>query len=528
MINPLTLPALENLLQERFKEGFLSLKDLPDPSTFKDMERATARIVSAIEHHEQIGIVGDYDVDGVTATTLMKRFFDAIGYEVVWIIPNRFRDGYGISPSVIERILPLDVIITVDNGIAGVEAGKRCQEEGIDLIITDHHLLPPQLPPAYAIIDQKQPECTFPYEEVCGAQIAWYLIASLKRALGYDFSMMPYMALSAIAIIADVMPLQHINRAMVIAGLKELNRAKFPAIEAFLETYKKQALTAEDIAFLLAPLLNSAGRMSDAKEAVAFLLSSTLQEAHQHLHQLIQRNELRKSTESAITKEAKEAVCDEDALIVVWGEEWHEGVLGIVASRLCDTFEKPAIVLSRDENGLLKGSGRSFGMCHLFETLHSSRPLLEKFGGHSAAVGLSLYEKNLEAFKKSLSTAYTPSLEPYMDPDIVGVLPLSEVTFALSTLLERYEPYGEGNRKPKFLSEGVMLASVDRMGKEGEHLRFTFTFEGEHYVGVQFRATTSLVAGERVNIVYTVNENHFRQRVTLQLMIEKIEPHLTH
>ena len=239
MVNPLTLTQLEHLLFQRFEEGFLSLRDLPQPSQFKDMDRATERIVSAIRNQEKITIIGDYDVDGVTSTTLMKLFFDEIDTPIEWIIPNRFRDGYGLSANIIPRIVGTDLAITVDNGISAVHAAKLCKEEGIDLIITDHHLLSPEIPEAYAIINQKQESCSFPYEDVCGAQIAWYLIASLKNALGVKIDMMAYMELVSIAIIADMMPLQHINRTMVLAGIQALNKSQRPAIKSYLEHSQK-------------------------------------------------------------------------------------------------------------------------------------------------------------------------------------------------------------------------------------------------------------------------------------------------
>ena len=206
----------------------------------------------------------------------MKLFFEEIDYPIEWIIPNRFRDGYGLSANIIPRILGTDLAITVDNGISAVYAAKLCKEEGIELIITDHHLMAPEIPEAFAIIDQKQEACDFPYADVCGAQIAWYLIASLKNALDIKINMMEYMELTAIAIIADMMPLTHINRAMVVAGLKQLSKSTKPSVKAFLEHYGKEILTAEDIGFLLAPLLNSAGRMDDASHAVEFLTSTNI------------------------------------------------------------------------------------------------------------------------------------------------------------------------------------------------------------------------------------------------------------
>ena len=524
MPEPLTLQALEALLHSRFKEGFLSLKDLPQPHTFKDMQKATDRIVSAIKNREKITIIGDYDVDGVTATTLMKLFFDEIGYEIEWIIPNRFRDGYGLSESIIPRIEGTDLAITVDNGISAVYAAKRCKERGIDLIITDHHLLGPELPEAYAIIDQKQPDCDFPYEEVCGAQIAWYLIASLKNALSIKIDMMAYLELTAIAIIADMMPLHHINRAMVIAGLRSLSKSQRPAIRAYREHTQKEHLNAEDIGFFLAPLLNSAGRMDDARYAVDFLTSANIYDARVRLQRLIDFNEQRKETESKITKEALAAVDEKEDVVVVAGENWHEGVVGIVAARVARVCQKPCIVLSDNGNGALKGSGRSFGNCDLFAVVDHTRPLLEKFGGHAAAVGLSLAKENLTCFRSALQDAYakTDPLAENDDLDVLGELAFQDITFDLTALIKQFEPYGQGNPQPRFITKEVEILQADPMGKEGNHLRFLFRHNGVIHQGVQFKTQKVYEVPQRVDLVYTVNENHFRGNVTLQLMVEDI------
>ena len=524
MHKKLTLKALDILLQERLKEGFLSLKDLPQPSTFKDMDRATVRIVSAIQNKEKITIIGDYDVDGVTSTTLMKLFFEEIDYPIEWIIPNRFRDGYGLSSNIIPRILGTDLAITVDNGISAVYAAKLCKEEGIELIITDHHLLAPEVPECYAIIDQKQEACTFPYSDVCGAQIAWYLIASLKNALKIKINMMSYMELVSIAIIADMMPLQHINRAMVEAGIQALNKSTKPAIRAFLEQSQKEVLNAEDIGFFLAPLLNSAGRMEDASFAVDFLASTNIYDARVRLERLIEFNTLRKATEQDITAKAFAQVNTKDDVIVVEGEHWHEGVVGIVAARVARQYEKPCIILNNDGNGTLKGSGRSFGACDLFAITDSCRMHLEKFGGHQAAIGLSLQEKNLEAFKIQLQENFSKGNyeKDEVDPDIVGELDFKEISFELTKLIKQYEPYGQGNPTPKFVTSNVVILQADSMGKEGEHLRFSFSHQGIVMQAVQFKTREVYEAGQRVEVVYTVNENHFRGNVSLQLMVDKI------
>ncbi|MCF6207137.1 MAG: single-stranded-DNA-specific exonuclease RecJ [Sulfurovum sp.] len=521
MTESLTLDALEKLLQARFKEGFLTLKDLPQPHTFKDMQRATDRIVSAIKNKECITVIGDYDVDGVTATTLMKLFFEEIDYPIQWIIPNRFRDGYGLSNNIIPRIEGTDLAITVDNGISAVDAAKTCKEMGIDLIITDHHLLPPELPNAYAIIDQKQPDCQFPYDEVCGAQIAWYLIASLKNALGVKIDMMAYMELTAIAIIADMMPLRHINRAMVIAGLKQLSKSQRPAIRAYREHVGKEDFSAEDIGFFLAPLLNSAGRMDDASHAVDFLTSTNIYDARVRLQRLIDFNESRKMTEAMITKEAMNCVDREDQVAVVSGKEWHEGVVGIVAARVAREIKRPCIVLSDNGEGMLKGSGRSFGKCDLFATVDPAREVLEKFGGHAAAVGLSLRKEMLETFKTCLRSNYVTE-EKEREDGVTGTLHFRDITFALTSLMKRFEPFGQGNPTPRFISKCVRIVQASPMGKEGNHLRFLFEQDGISHQGVRFKTTEVYEPGTVADIVYTVNENHFRGNRSLQLMVEEL------
>ena len=524
MYAKITLQALDLLLKSRFKEGFLSLKDLPQPYTFKDMDRATQRIIDAIENKEKITIIGDYDVDGVTSTTLMKLFFDEIEYPVEWIIPNRFTDGYGLSANIIPRIKGTDLAITVDNGISAVYAAKLCKKEGIELIITDHHLLSPQMPEAYAIIDQKQQECEFPYSDVCGAQIAWYLIASIKNALNVKINMMEYMELVSIAIIADMMPLQHINRAMVLAGIKALNNSKKPAIKAYLEYSQRSVLSSEDIAFFLAPILNSAGRMEDASFAVDFLSSTNIYDARVRLERLISFNTARKATEQDITQKAMLQVDHKDEVIVVVGEGWHEGVVGIVAARVARTCEKPCIVLTQNKEGLLKGSGRSFGVCDLFSIVDRCREHLEKFGGHQAAIGLSLQKKSLEAFKIQVQKNFAESeySKETVDPDIVGNLHFSDISFDLTALVKKYEPYGQGNPTPKFISTNVEILQVDTMGKEGEHLRFSFVQDDIVMQGVKFKSKEVFKTGQKVTLIYTLNENHFRGNVNLQLMVDKV------
>jgi len=522
----ITPNQIEEKLKSRFaREGFLSLADLPHPSTLKDMDKAVDRIAKAIENREKIVLIGDYDVDGIVSTTLIKLFFNQIGVNLRWVIPNRFMDGYGLSMSIIEKITDYNLAITVDNGISAFDASKKCKEYGIDLIITDHHIVPDKLPIAYAIVNQKQKECQFPYKEICGAQIAWYLIASLNKKLNTNINIKSYLGLVSIAIIADMMPLLHINRAMVKAGLKLLPRDNLPAIKALVERLNKHELNADDIAFQIAPILNSAGRIKDAKYAVNFLLSDNIYDAKIRLEQLVEFNENRKAIEQEITQEALNLVDPDDKVLVVNGDNWHEGVIGIVASRVGRIYKKPTIILTKGESGDLKGSGRSFHICNLFEITLKSRKLLSKFGGHHSAIGLSLPVQNLNEFKEELQINYLAQNynENLVDLDILGALDFGYIDFNLINLLKQFEPYGQGNSRPKFITYDVIIEDVTNMGKEGEHKRFFFSKNGVYQQGVLFKTKENFCIGERVNIIYTINENHFNGRVSIQLMIEEVE-----
>jgi single-stranded-DNA-specific exonuclease len=525
LYNLITPNQIEKKLKARFaKEGFLSLADLPHPSTLKDMDKAINRITKAIENREKIVLIGDYDVDGIVSTTLIKLFFNEIGVNLRWMIPNRFMDGYGLSISIIEKITDYDLAITVDNGISALEASKKCKEYGIDLIITDHHIVPDKLPIAYAIINQKQKECRFPYKEICGAQIAWYLIASLNKKLNANINIKNYLGLVSIAIIADMMPLQHINRAMVKAGLKLLVRDTLPAVKAFVEKLNKHELNADDIAFQIAPILNSAGRIKDAKYAVNFLLSDNIYDAKIRLEQLIEFNENRKAIEQEITQEALNLVNPNDKVLVINGDNWHEGVIGIVASRVGRIHKKPTIILTKSENGDLKGSGRSFYICNLFEITSKSKSLLSKFGGHHSAIGLSLPIDNLNKFKKELQLTYLAQNynENLVDLDILGALDFRYIDFNLINLLKQFEPYGQGNSRPKFITYNVVIEDVTNMGKKKEHKKFLFSQNGIIQQGVLFKNKQDFLIGKKVNIIYTLNENTFNGRTTIQLMIEEI------
>lgn len=511
-----------NILYNRHKGEFLTLKELPYPNTFKDMNRAVNRLVEAINLNEKIVLIGDYDVDGVIATTVIRELFKTINYPLEWIIPNRFKDGYGVSKKVINKVDNAQVILTVDNGIAAVEAGQICKERGIDLIITDHHALPPILPEAYAIINQKQPNCTFKFKEVCGAQIAWYLALSIAKKLGIKIDSKELMGLVSLAIVADIMPLTGINRTMLIAGLEYLKRSKKPFIEALKKREMLKNLNSETVAFYLAPLINSAGRLKDASLASNFLFTQNYDEAELILDELISLNNERKSIERATSKEALKQVYKDDKIAIVWGNNWHEGVVGIVASKVAEHYKIPAIVLSC-KNGICKGSGRTYGNCNLYELVSQAREYMEKFGGHKAAIGLSFKEEKLPIIKNLLNIKASQMCnDEYIDKSILGELPFNEIDFELLEILEKFEPYGEANTKPKFITKNVEVLETKPIGQTQEHQRYRLRLENKVFTAINFRAKTRAQKGDLINIKYTISKNIYNDNIYINLFIEEI------
>jgi single-stranded-DNA-specific exonuclease len=327
----------------------------------------------------------------------------------------------------------------------------------------------------------------------------------------------------AIATIADMMPLQHINRAMVQAGLQQFGRSEWPFVRVYRDAHPKVTYRAEDLAFGLAPMINSAGRLKDASIALAFVLTNNIHDARTRYEQLHTLNTRRKQLEEEVTEAAIAQVNPDAPVIVAVGEGWHEGVVGIVAARLVRRFERPAIVLSRNGD-VCKGSGRSWRECHLYDLLYAQHKRMSKFGGHKAAIGMSIDHDKLEGFVQSIhADAHTQCDQTQRhDPDILGRLPFALIDSHLLRLLERFEPFGQANPKPKFVTQNVTLAAIQTMGKEKNHLRFTFESDNRYLQGVQFKTTDTYATGTKLDIVYTLNENHFRGETTLQLMIVKI------
>ncbi|HEX5623333.1 MAG TPA: single-stranded-DNA-specific exonuclease RecJ [Sulfuricurvum sp.] len=517
--------SLTSFLSERFGAQSEKLSDIPHPSHLKDAQKAAQRIAHAIRNHQKIALVGDYDVDGVTSTAIVKRFFDLIPYPITATIPNRFTDGYGVSKSILERI-DADVVFTVDNGINAIEAAEVCKARGIDLIITDHHTPGDILPDVYAIVNPKLSDCPYPFKEICGAQVGWLLMGMIKQELDLAIDMRQFFPFLALAIIADVMPLVGINRAIVKTGLEMMKTSHLPPFVIIRDLLNRTAISSEDIAFQIAPRLNSAGRLEDASIALEFLTADTTTKAYHQFDLLTQLNTLRKETEAQTTAAAMLHVNTEDAIIVVAGENWNEGVVGIVASRLVNHFQKPAVVLSI-HNGIAKGSGRSIGNVDLFSLIKTQEHLLAKFGGHKMAAGLSMNFHNVEAFRFGINEAAKAIHPDDFAPqnDIVGELDHHCINFELLTLLERFEPYGEGNPRPRFLLRDAEVVQIKLFGSDKSHSRLELrpvrtlpkTLEL-----IAFRRILECPEDRKLSCSYTVNKNEFNGKISMQLMVERL------
>ena len=452
----------------------------PDPMLLPGMAAAVERIRRAIDGGERIAVFGDYDVDGVTATALLYLYLDSVSADVYYKLPSRGDDGYGLFPHVVEQIAAKGVrlIVTVDNGISAHEAAGAARSLGVDIVVTDHHLPPPALPDAVAVVDPQLPGSDEAYRGLSGAGVAFLLAAALEDCPPED--LLPFYGdLAAVGTVADIMPLTGVNRRIVKAGLALLQQTDRPGIAALLETcgLAGKPLTAENISFALAPRLNAAGRMDSATGALELLLCEDPDEAEEWAGHLEQKNAARQKAEQEILQDVFDTIAADDSyradrVLVVWGRGWHPGVIGIVASRVVERCGKPAIVVSIDENGEGRGSGRSISGFSLYDAIAACCEMLIRFGGHAQAAGLSIREEQLPAFRSAVN-AWTIQTNPVpvrpalrLDlPVLIGELHERDVE-SLSVLA----PFGSGNPAPLFLIENAVIESVSPLS-EGKHTR---------------------------------------------------------
>lgn len=514
---------LRQILSKRHeKEEYSSLAQLPPPEKLKDCIIGAKRVVEALQNKEKITVVGDYDVDGIVSTSIMVDFFRLLGVQIDYIIPNRFLHGYGLSQKVIDKI-DEGLVITVDNGISAHDAALLCKTKGLDLIITDHHTVGDSLPEALAVINPKREDCNFPFPDICGAQVAWYFCAAIKKEINADISMAQFLDLLSLAIVADIMPMVSMNHTMVKHGLKWINQSKRPSFQVINEQMQKSKYCADDIGFFIAPRLNSAGRLEDGSIALDFLLARDSTTAQQSFEYLTQLNMQRKELQERITNEAIAQVNENDKVIIVHHNSWHEGVIGIVASRLVETFQKPAFVFC-DHDDTLKGSARSAeNDVHLYELIQKVSQHVLGFGGHKSAAGLSVSKDKFEIFKKSINEVECETIDNGQNnAHTLGELDLEDVDFEFTNILYEYEPYGLGNNKPKFTISNVPASNCMQIGRNKEHLKIFIESSRQSFEAIKFNHSKEFATNSYLNLVVSVTENEYRGNSKVQFLIEKI------
>lgn len=520
-MSKITKNRLFELLSARHVNNpYSRLANIPTPDNFKDIKKACTRIKAAILNKETITIVGDYDVDGVVSTTIMLDFFNKIGYRVNHIIPNRFEHGYGLSAKIVDMI-DSGLVITVDNGISAVDAALKLKEKNIDLIITDHHTVGEKVPEAIAIVNPKQHDCEFEFKDICGAQVAWYLCAAIKKEMNLDVNMTEFLDLLAVAIVADIMPMTALNYTMVKQGLKKIKSSKREAFKKLNEVMTKEIFVSDDIGFFIAPKINSAGRMDDASVALEFLLSKTSYQANESLSLLEELNNYRKTLQEEISQKAQSKSSKDDNAVIVWGDNWHEGVIGIVASKLSHGFKRPAFIFSVN-NGIAKGSARANANINLHTIISKASHLLLGFGGHKNAAGLSMKEENLEEFKKIINEELEVSKNDlHIDPITLGELDVASVDLEFLSIIEQFEPYGLENHKPIFKVSNTTLVKCDLIGKDKNHLKLTLNSEGVIFEALKFNDSNDNLA-QNLDLILSVNKNEFRGDISPQFLIQDI------
>lgn len=505
-----------------------------DPFLMKDMEKAVSRIAQAIQAKERIVVYGDYDVDGITATSLLCRSLRQLGADVGYFIPHRQKDGYGLHKETLDEIIAAGaaLIVTVDCGISAVEEAAEVKDK-VDLIITDHHLPGKELPKAVAVIDPHRADCPYPDKNIAGVGVAFKLCQALwQKMRGKTFT--GDLDIVALGTVADVVPLVGENRKIVQQGLRVLKKSKRLGIQALLAVteLKEKEITAGHIGFVLAPRLNAAGRLASALRGVELLLTEDAAEAQAIAEELDAANRERQAVEQEILQAAEKQIESIDIqkapVLVLHGEGWHPGVIGIVASRIVERYYRPTVIIA-EEDGVGKGSCRSIRGFHMFEALSACKEYLLGFGGHAQAAGLSLRSEDIAPFREALAAYATRVLAaedfiPILDIELE--LAPDKISEKLMTEIKLLEPYGMGNPKPLFSSHGVRGSYAQRIGKEGQHLKFALDGVDESIDVLAWGRgeAAPLVNRERIDIAYFPEYHVWREKRSLQLMLEDFRP----
>lgn len=518
-------------LREFLGEG----EPLSDPFLLKDMDKAAARITRAVDNMEKIAVYGDYDADGVTSTAMLYSYLETRGADVIFYIPQREGEGYGMNMGAVEYLKEqgVSLIVTVDNGISSVQEVARANELGIDVVVTDHHRPQEILPDAVAVVDAYRPDDTSPYKHFSGVGIAFKLLMALEDGAGdVEDLLEAYSDLAAIGTIGDIVPLTGENRTLIRAGLERLSQSDRPGVQALLENagIAGKALTSTNVAFTLVPRINATGRMGAPERAVRLLISGYEEEAEVLSEEICADNEERRRVEAEIAEaafadiEAKGYM--KDRVVVVDGENWHHGVIGIVASRVTERCGKPCMIISRGETEA-KGSGRSIEGFSLFEAICACGDLLIKFGGHPMAAGITLKPENIEAFRKRINR-YAAERFPQMPTQTVTLdckLNPAALSVSMAQSLTQLEPFGNGNPQPVFGLFNMELSNVTLVGGGG-HLRLTLEKNGAVITAMRFNTKPEELPyhiGDKIDLAVQLEAREFRGQPSLTVIVRDMK-----
>lgn len=518
-------------LREFLGEG----EPLSDPFLLKDMDKAAARITRAVDNMEKIAVYGDYDADGVTSTAMLYSYFETRGADVIFYIPQREGEGYGMNMGAVEYLKEqgVSLIVTVDNGISSVQEVARANELGIDVVVTDHHRPQEILPDAVAVVDAYRPDDTSPYKHFSGVGIAFKLLMALEDGAGdVEDLLEAYSDLAAIGTIGDIVPLTGENRTLIRAGLERLSQSDRPGVQALLENagIAGKTLTSTNVAFTLVPRINATGRMGAPERAVRLLISGYEEEAEVLSEEICADNEERRRVEAEIAEaafadiEAKGYM--KDRVVVVDGENWHHGVIGIVASRVTERCGKPCMIISRGETEA-KGSGRSIEGFSLFEAICACGDLLIKFGGHPMAAGITLKPENIEAFRKRINR-YAAEHFPQMPTQTVTLdckLNPAALSVSMAQSLTQLEPFGNGNPQPVFGLFNMELSNVTPVGGGG-HLRLTLEKNGAVITAMRFNTKPEELPyhiGDKIDLAVQLEAREFRGQPSLTVIVRDMK-----
>jgi|TARA_B110000902_G_scaffold58900_1_gene69063 single-stranded-DNA-specific exonuclease len=537
--------AISELLLQRGIDTFQAAKtffrpswsDLHDPFLMKDMDAAVARVESALKNNEQILVYGDYDVDGTSSVALMASYLDTKSSHISTYIPDRYDEGYGISYKGIDYASDnaFSLIIALDCGVKAIDKVAYAKSKGIDFIICDHHRPGKKLPPAVAILDPKRPDCEYPFKELCGCGVGFKLIQALASKDGQSVeSLEEYLDLVATAIGADIVPIVGENRALAYFGLQVINSNPRPGFKALINQMKKEVLTITDVVFNIAPRINAAGRMKHGNYAVSLMKETSLQSAEIAASEIEDFNTNRRETDKRITQEALQQIETaneaDKASTVVYQEDWHKGVIGIVASRLIETYYRPTLVFTKSGD-YLAASARSVSGFDVYNALENCSHLVEQFGGHMYAAGLTIKEENYPAFKAAFEAEVLKTLPAHLKfPEIKidSEINFESITPKFFRILKQFAPFGPQNLSPVFMTSEVYDTGYGKcVGEDQTHLRVTLTQKRTpKIVGIGFGLGAQLpiiTSKNAFKTVYSIDENEWNGRVSLQLKLKDLK-----